>query len=146
MIRLDPSKATKYTFSNDNQTTSGASESVVLNGGETGNLESVEKALNRANEVAADAEQHSRDAQSQPTPSPEPTPALTADAPTPALTVDEWKKKAIEQYPQLAVAGSPLNAAFVAKFKAYQGTSYFDAPDWPMRLAKECAEAMPSAK
>jgi hypothetical protein len=62
--------------------------------------------------------------------------------PTPALTVAEWKEKAIEQYPQLAISGSPLNLAFVAKFKAYQGTRYFVSPDWPMRLAKECAEAV----
>ena len=60
-----------------------------------------------------------------------------------ALTVDQWRKKAMEQFPELAVAGSPLNAAFVAKYKAYQGSNYFDSPDWPMRLAKECAGAIP---
>ena len=45
----------------------------------------------------------------------------------------------MEQFPELAVAGSPINAAFVARYKAYQGTNYFNSPDWPMRLAKECA-------
>jgi hypothetical protein len=67
---------------------------------------------------------------------------LTESESTPALSVDDWKRKAIEQYPDLAVTGSPLNALFVAKYKAYQGSSYFDAPDWPMRLAKECAAAI----
>jgi hypothetical protein len=62
--------------------------------------------------------------------------------PTPALTVEEWKNKAVEQYPDLAVAGSPLNAAFVARYKAYEGTSYMTSPDWPMRLAKESAAAI----
>jgi len=61
---------------------------------------------------------------------------------TSALTAEEWKKEAMEKFPELAIAGSPLNAAFVAKYKAYQGSNYFDSPDWPMRLAKECAGAV----
>jgi len=70
--------------------------------------------------------------------------AISASAEsTSTLTADEWKKKATEEYPGLAVVGSPLNAAFVAKYKAYQGSNYFDTPDWPMRLAKECAQATP---
>lgn len=75
----------------------------------------------------------------QATPTPE---SISQPKATPSLTVDEWKKKAVERYPDLAVAGSPLNLAFAAKYKAYQGTSYFDSPDWPMRLAKECDEAV----
>jgi uncharacterized membrane protein YhaH (DUF805 family) len=59
------------------------------------------------------------------------------------LTAEEWKKEAIEKFPELAIAGSPLNAEFVARYKAYQGSNFFNSPDWPMRLAKECAHVAP---
>ena len=76
-----------------------------------------------------------------------PTPQLMPDASpesTPDLTVDEWKKKAVEQFPDLAVAGSALNSAFVLKYQSYQVSKprFFDSPDWPMRLAKECADSI----
>jgi len=83
------------------------------------------------------------DQQSSATPESEP-PALATPTPesTPVLTVEEWKRKAIAEYPQLAVSGSPFNLAFVARYKMYRGTSYFESSDWPMRLAKECAESV----
>ena len=59
--------------------------------------------------------------------------------------------KAIELYPELAVAGSPLNKEFVERVKRYQTEKkeFFTEPDWPIRLAKECSEdlrAKPVAK
>jgi hypothetical protein len=60
------------------------------------------------------------------------------------------QQKAIELYPEVAVAGSPLNKEFVARMKRYQAEKkeFFDEPDWPIRLAKECSEdlAKPPSK
>jgi hypothetical protein len=50
--------------------------------------------------------------------------------------------KAVELYPELGIAGSPLNIAFVARLKRYkiEKAEFFSEPDWPIRLAKECNE------
>ena len=52
------------------------------------------------------------------------------------------QRKAIELYPDLGVAGSPLNAEFVARVKRYQmeKKEFFADPDWPIRLGKECSD------
>lgn len=57
------------------------------------------------------------------------------------------QKKAVALYPDVAVAGSPLNKEFVAQMKRYQAEKkeFFAEPDWPIRLAKECNEKL-SAK
>ena len=54
------------------------------------------------------------------------------------------QRKAIELYPDLSVAGSPLNKEFVERTKRYQTEkkAFFAEPDWPVRLAKECSEAL----
>lgn len=61
------------------------------------------------------------------------------------------QRKAIELYPDVGVAGSPLNKEFVERAKRYQTEKkeFFAQPDWPVRLAKECREALaakPEAK
>ena len=54
------------------------------------------------------------------------------------------QRKAIELYPDLAVADSPLNKEFVSRVKSYriEKKEFFAEPDWPLRLAKECSEAL----
>ena len=55
--------------------------------------------------------------------------------------------KSVALYPNVGVAGSPLNTEFVARMKRYQAEKkeFFAEPDWPIRLAKECNEDL-SAK
>ena len=61
------------------------------------------------------------------------------------------QRKTIELYPDLGVADSPLNKEFVERVKIYriEKKEFFSEPDWPVRLAKECSEALaakPKAK
>ena len=58
------------------------------------------------------------------------------------------QSKAMELYPDLGVAGSPLNTEFVARVNRYQveKKDYFAEPDWPIRLAKECASDLAGQK
>ena len=57
------------------------------------------------------------------------------------------QQKAVALYPDIGVAGSPLNKEFLARVKRYQAEKkeFFWAPDWPIRLGKECSEEL-SAK
>jgi cytochrome c5 len=54
---------------------------------------------------------------------------------------EDWQKKAVEMYPQLGVADS----AFAKKFQQLRrqqelvNPDYFNNPQWPVLLAKECA-------
>ncbi len=54
------------------------------------------------------------------------------------------QRKAIELYPDLGVADSPLNKEFVERVKIYriEKKEFFAEPDWPVRLAKECSDAL----
>jgi hypothetical protein len=54
------------------------------------------------------------------------------------------QRKAVELYPDLAISGSPLNQQFVARLKRYkaENAKFFAEPDWPIRLAKECDDAI----
>ena len=54
------------------------------------------------------------------------------------------QQKAIELYPDVGVADSPLNKEFVERVKRYQteNKEFFAEPDWPVRLAKECSEEL----
>lgn len=69
---------------------------------------------------------------------------LFASPPLQAQT--DWRKKAIETYPELGVPGSPLNAKFLELHNAKKGSdpSFLASPDWPMRLAAEAAAALPT--
>lgn len=66
-------------------------------------------------------------------PSVEPSPKRTY------ATAGEAQKAAVQRYPALAVAGSELNADFVARYNRYKQSNpdYFNDPAWPMRLAEE---------
>ena len=50
--------------------------------------------------------------------------------------------KSVTLYPDVGIAGSPLNTEFVARMKRYQAEKkeFFAEPDWPIRLVKECNE------
>lgn len=81
-----------------------------------------------------------------------PPASITNTAPTipqPAVSVrplptgpaaEAAKQRAIARYPQLAVAGSALNRAFVERVQRYQRErpSVFDDPEWPTTIAREC--------
>ena len=60
-----------------------------------------------------------------------------------AQTVAVSQQQAIKKYPELAVAGSALNNAFVAEVNRRKKTNpaFFRAADWPMRLADELSAA-----
>lgn len=57
------------------------------------------------------------------------------------VVAQDWQKKAVEQYPDLAVAGSPLGKKYRALYQERLRTNpaYFRLPQWPMLLAKEAA-------
>jgi hypothetical protein len=68
-----------------------------------------------------------------------------------AETAMTAQRKAIELYPDLSVADSPLNKEFRERMTIYriEKKEFFAEPDWPTRLAKECSEALaakPKAK
>jgi hypothetical protein len=61
-----------------------------------------------------------------------------------AEAVRTAQRKAVELYPALGIADSPLNKEFVERVRMYriEKKEFFAEPDWPMRLAKECSEAL----
>ena len=67
------------------------------------------------------------------------------DARTPAasanVTVARSQQLAVSKYPALAVQGSPLNTAFLARYARWrqQGDPRLQQPDWPQVLADDCA-------
>ncbi len=62
-------------------------------------------------------------------------------------TMEEWKAKAVEKYPDLGVADSPLNQRFVEAYRqrSAKEPEFFKDPRWPMRLADELAGDAPAA-
>lgn len=58
----------------------------------------------------------------------------------------DWQRAAVEKYPALGMAGSPLNTMFVARVKLCRSTrpEVFQSPDWPMKLADEVARELGS--
>ncbi len=51
---------------------------------------------------------------------------------------------AIRLYPDLGTMGTPLNTEFTNRYRNYRISNprYFALPDWPIRLAKECADSL----
>ena len=79
------------------------------------------------------------------------SPALISDSiPTTQATMpkfasaDEAQREAVRRYPQLGIAGSPLNQDFVARYKRYQREHPEQLRDtsWPLRLADESARTI----
>jgi len=56
-------------------------------------------------------------------------------------TLEDAQREALRRSPDLGVAGSPTNTAFVARFHRYQTErpDYFQDNAWPIRLADEIA-------
>lgn len=54
-------------------------------------------------------------------------------------SAEEAKREAVRKFPELGIAGSKFNNAFLARHKFYQQTrpEYLNDPSWPMRLAEE---------
>jgi hypothetical protein len=69
--------------------------------------------------------------------------ALSSTSPSSAAwTVATAQKEAVRRYPQLGVANSPMNRAFVARYQQIkaQNASYFRDSSWPLHLADEVAQ------
>ncbi|MCX6910526.1 MAG: hypothetical protein NTY01_21130 [Verrucomicrobia bacterium] len=58
-----------------------------------------------------------------------------------AALAEDWQRKAVELYPDLGVAGSPLNKKYRALYQERIRTNpvFFRLPQWPVLLAKEAA-------
>ncbi len=59
-------------------------------------------------------------------------------------TPQEWQQKAVSLFPDLGVAGSKFNAAFLRHFNDLKQTSpqFLEEPSWPVLLARRCADEM----
>jgi len=69
---------------------------------------------------------------------------LTMAQPLAAQTAEQWQRAAVQKYPALAQAGSPLNQKFLAIVAAKRTAepAYFTQPDWPMRAVEEAVAAL----
>jgi hypothetical protein len=91
-----------------------------------------------------------------PAPTP-PTAAETEAAKAPAVPTTTTKstpaeapagktaqERAIQRYPQLGVAKSPLNQEFLRRHNAYKASKpqFFSDPEWPTKLAAESEQAL----
>lgn len=70
------------------------------------------------------------------------TVASSAPPSSAAWTVATAQKEAMRRYPQLGVANSPMNRAFVARYEQIKAKdpSYLRDPSWPLQLADEVAQ------
>lgn len=59
-------------------------------------------------------------------------------------SVEEARRRAVQQYPALGVANSPLNREFLTRYHHYQATNqaYFNDKEWPLHLAAESQAAI----
>ena len=66
--------------------------------------------------------------------------------PRPAWTEATAQQEAVRRYPQLSVANSPMNRAFIGKYKELKATNsdYLRDPGWPLHLAEEVANQGPN--
>ena len=60
----------------------------------------------------------------------------------PAQTVKESQSRALKKYPELAKAGSAMNAKFVEAYRKLQAANspLLRQPDWPEKVADQCAD------
>jgi hypothetical protein len=61
-----------------------------------------------------------------------------------SLTEEEARSRAVQQYPALGVADSPLNREFRARYYRYRtaNPAYFNDKEWPVHLAAESQAAL----
>ena len=72
------------------------------------------------------------------------TPPGLALPPAIITTEAEGRREALRLYPDLGIAGSPLNTEFVTRYRSYQRLEpdFFQNPAWPVILAKESMVAL----
>ena len=84
---------------------------------------------------------------------PAPVAALATTDPA-ALAAARFKQalaasrgRALMKYPALGIAGSRFNSAFLARYQqiSKQHSARLNSPDWPEKLADECAAKLPAA-
>lgn len=76
-----------------------------------------------------------------------PTPvAAKTPPPMPTASADA-NERAMQKYPHLGVAGSPFNRLFVLRYNRYRedNPDFFAEPEWPTKLADECAKFLGTA-
>jgi len=64
-----------------------------------------------------------------------------------AAQAGDWQRKALELYPQLGVADSAFNKKFhqLRRQQELGNPDYFNNPQWPVWLARECAAQLAAA-
>lgn len=136
MIKFTVDADKKVMLANDNLSTSGSGDSLIRtpdnsNADPEGYIEEAMKGLSIATFIPLIEGRKREQAKAE---------AATAVA----NAASAAQSKAIELYPDLGVADSPLNKEFVERVKIYriEKKEFFAEPDWPMRLAKECSEAL----
>ena len=131
LLSADASKGDiSLTFSNDNMGDAGGGESMIPAGPYRS-----EVPQDKIDKLIADTEQQ----------------AKAAEEEAQKRLMDQYRadplaaqKSAILLYPDLGAAGTPLNKEFARRYNLYKASNphFFDEPDWPIRLAKECAESV----
>lgn len=75
-----------------------------------------------------------------------PTPRGVATSPASPTYVSSStaQQRAVQLYPELAVANSKLNQEFIRLYHQYQRSNpaFFNDPEWPTTLARECQAAV----
>lgn len=141
---VTPGKIQELTLSNDNQASSDSKESLIHTisaGLETdaprglvvmppllAKLAAAEAAVVKLTETKLAAAKLAAAKRAQPEP-----------PKNVSRTAEESQRHAVETYPQLGVAGSDMNKAFVARVNRIKiaDPDFFKDPDWPFRLAVE---------
>lgn len=61
-----------------------------------------------------------------------------------AARAADWQRKAVEMYPQLGASDSPFSKKFqqLRRRQELGNPDYFNNPQWPVLLARECAEQL----
>ena len=70
---------------------------------------------------------------------------IAPDAPPAVIKTEaEGRSEALRLYPDLGIAGSPLNTEFLTRYRSYQrlDPDFFQNPAWPLILVKESAVAL----
>lgn len=77
-------------------------------------------------------------------PSTSPSAPATTALPSSTSGSSTARQRAIQLFPELAIASSPLNQEFLKRYRKYQSENirYFDDPEWPTALARESKNAL----
>jgi len=130
-VTVKSGSATDGTLSNDNLASANSNESMITTCSPTLEADNAVKGAKIAVRMVAKLKEPVR-AAAQPLP-PQSTPK--------PKSAKEAQDMAVRKYPDLGVAGSALNRAFLAKVQQYKAarSAIFDDPAWPLIIAEECA-------